>query len=402
MDAAPAWGVRPISTQVAAVAISTGGMLPVMLVGALAVQMRRDLGFSNTGLGIAVAAFFLASAAGSALAGAWNDRIGVRTALVTAAASSVASLVATASLARTFGALVAALLVGTVAAALSTPATNSLVAGNVPANRQGLAHGAKQAAIPLAGLLAGLAVPAFAVTIGWRWAFAAAALVPAAGGLAALLASGTVVRGAALAVDRPGRLDARSRGTLLSIALGAGLAAAAVTSLNSFLVIACTEAGLAEATAGAVAAVASGIVIGVRLAAGLLADRLPGDRFGPVSAMLAAAVVGYVLLATDRPVAMVIGAVFALGVGWGWPGMLTLAVVEQHPQQPGAATGVVMTGVYTGAVIGPIVIALVEGATSFSVAWLVAALLSLAAAGTLVAGRSRRGSRGPAWGKQGQ
>ena len=46
-----------------------------------------------------------------------------------------------------------------------------LRAGQVPAGRQGLSFGVKQAAIPVSTLLAGAAVPTVALTLGWRWAF---------------------------------------------------------------------------------------------------------------------------------------------------------------------------------------------------------------------------------------
>ena len=59
--------------------------------------------------------------------------------------------------------------------AVSHPAANLSLAREVPAGRQGLSFGIKQAAIPVATLLAGLAVPTIAVTLGWRWAFAGGA-----------------------------------------------------------------------------------------------------------------------------------------------------------------------------------------------------------------------------------
>ena len=46
----------------------------------------------------------------------------------------------------------------------------------MPAHRQGLSFGVKQAAIPVSTLLAGAAVPTVALTVGWRWAFVAAAV----------------------------------------------------------------------------------------------------------------------------------------------------------------------------------------------------------------------------------
>ena len=62
-------------------------------------------------------------------------------------------------------------------------ASNLTLARSVPASRLGLSFGIKQAAIPIATLLAGAAVPTVALTIGWRWAYligAAVALLAAA------------------------------------------------------------------------------------------------------------------------------------------------------------------------------------------------------------------------------
>src|SRR5205823_1137887 len=53
--------------------------------------------------------------------------------------------------------------------------SNLTLARSVPAHRLGLSFGVKQAAIPLATLLAGAAVPAVALTVGWRWAYVIAA-----------------------------------------------------------------------------------------------------------------------------------------------------------------------------------------------------------------------------------
>lgn len=64
-------------------------------------------------------------------------------------------------------------------------ASNLTLSRYVPAHRLGLSFGIKQAAIPLATLLAGAAVPAVALTLGWRWAYGIGAVLA----LAALLIS---------------------------------------------------------------------------------------------------------------------------------------------------------------------------------------------------------------------
>ena len=96
----------------------------------------------------------------------------------TRARSSCALLAA--ALATGTGWLAAALAVGGLANAVGQPAGNATLAQHVSADRFGIAFAVKQSGIPVATLLGGLAVPAVALTIGWRWAFAAGALLAVA------------------------------------------------------------------------------------------------------------------------------------------------------------------------------------------------------------------------------
>ena len=378
------------STLVAAGAITTGGMLPPMLLGALAVQMRRDLDFSNTQLGAAVAAYFLFSSAQSVQAGAWNDRVGTRRALLAAGASSVVCLLAVVLIATSYPLLVVTLLVGTLAASVSTPASNALVVSNIPAGRQGLAHGVKQAAIPAASLLAGLAVPVVALTIGWRWAFGICALVPVVGVVAAWDSAPRAVPGRDEHERASrGRLSDVSLGPVAMLAAGAGLCGGAVTSLTSFVVVASTEAGMSEGVAGGVVAIASAFVIAIRISIGHFADRRLGDRLLVVAAMQFLAALGFLRLAAGQVWFMAIGTTVALALGWGWTGLFTLAVVEFHARNQGVATGIAMTGVYAGAVVGPLLFALIEDRSSFGSAWVFAALMTMGGAAAVLVARSR-------------
>lgn len=379
-----------VSTLVAAGTITTGGMLPAMLLGALAVQMRDDLDFSNTELGAAVAAYFLLAALLSVQAGAWSDRLGTRVALMVAAASSVACLGATALVARSYPLLVVTLLIGPVAAAVSTPASNAVVAANMSGGRQGLAHGVKQAAIPVASLLAGLAVPAVGLTIGWRWGFGICAIVPVVG----MVASWRATPPRTARIDRPrfrpasGSLREIRLAPLVWLSAGAGLSGCAVTSLTSFVVVASEEAGMSEGVAGAVVAGASAVVIAIRIGIGHLSDHRLGDRLKVVAAMQVAAAVGFALLATGQVAAMVVGTVLALAWGWGWTGLFTLAVVENHPEHQGVATGVAMTGVYAGGMVGPLVFALIEALASFALAWMATSAMAVGAAAAVMTARA--------------
>lgn len=370
-----------------AAGIATVGVLPVFLTGALAVQIRAELGFGQTGLGIAVAAFFGAAALTSAVAGRFAEHLGPTTAMRAAALLAGVAMVAVAALARSLPVLLVCLAVGGVANALAQPATNLYLARRVRSARQGIAFGVKQSAIPASTLLGGAAVPLVALTIGWRWAFVGA------GAVSTVLAAArpTEATEGPLSPKRP---DAAGRGAvdtslrpLVVLAVGCGLGAAAAGTLGSFLVSAAVDAGLGEGEAGVLAAGCGLAGILTRIGAGGLADRRSGRHLAAVARMLALGAVGYLLLATTRPGLLIVGALLGYCLGWGWPGLFNMAIVRNNPAAPGAASGITQTGTYTGAVLGPLLFGIAAEHASYGVAWTGTAITSLAAAGVVVVGR---------------
>jgi MFS family permease len=366
-----------------AVAVATATVLPAFLTGGLAVQVRGELTFGAAALGLAVAAFFVTSSLASAVMGRVVERIGSHRGMRLAATGSAASLLGVALFAGSWTGLVACLVLGGLANAVSHPAANLSLAREVPATRQGLSFGIKQAAIPVATLLAGLAVPTIAVTLGWRWAFA--------GGAALALAVAFLVPAGApkSVVRRPretGEKDART-GPLFLLALGIGLGSTAATPLGAFLVESSVAAGLRVETAGLLLAAGSAVSIVVRILFGRLADGMSGGRLLLVAAMLATGVAGFVMLATGKVALILPGALLAFAAGWGWPGLFNFAVVKTSPGAPAAATGITQTGASGGAAVGPLVFGLVTEAASFDVAWLVCGAFALGALAAIVAGR---------------
>jgi MFS family permease len=367
----------------AVIAVVTTGVLPAFMTGALSVQVRRDLHFGEAALGLAVGAFFLTAAMTSALFGGVAERLGPNRSMQLSGTLSAATLVMVAAVARSLTSLVAVLAVGGFANALSQPAANLFIARAVDATRLGIAFAVKQAAVPAATLLGGLAVPAFALTVGWRWAYVAGAGLAVAG---------------VLSVPRVHVAPAPSDGTrrregdtpllaLAVLAAGVGLGAMAAGTLGTFLVNASVEAGIGEGPAGVLVATGSALVIVVRLVAGGRADRRQGGNLRVVVGMLALGAAGYAGFALQTPVAILVAAPVAFGAGWGWPGLFNLAVVRANPNAPGLASGITQTGTYVGAVVGPLAFgSLVEGA-GYGTAWLLAAAASLLAAGAMAWGR---------------
>src|SRR3954471_12318173 len=89
--------ISPIRAAIAALTTTIAVSVPVFLVGGLAVQISDELGFSPAGLGLAVSAYFGASALASIPAGALVERYGSARVSRFGIALSAASLLAIAA-----------------------------------------------------------------------------------------------------------------------------------------------------------------------------------------------------------------------------------------------------------------------------------------------------------------
>ena len=261
----------PARVLVTTATVCTACVLPAFLIGATAVQLRDDLGLSASGTGVAVGAFFAAASLASTPLGRLSERHGPVPSLRAAAAITATCQLGLAALARSLPLLLAFLVVGGTANALAQPAANLLLARHLPVRRQGLGFAIKQAAIPTATLLSGLAVPTIALTVGWRWAFvASAALATVSIATVPNARRTSAVRAARRSRDRT---DDMPLPVMLWLAVGIALGAASAGTLGAFFVSAGVDAGLPEGTAGLVLATGSALGIVTRLAAGVQADR---------------------------------------------------------------------------------------------------------------------------------
>ena len=160
------------------------------------------------------------------------------------------------------------------------------------------------------------------------------------------------------------------------------LASAAGVGFVSFLVSYAVDSGMSEGAAGLLLGGVSLMATCSRIGLGLFADRAGQEPLRPVAAMLAASVGGYLLLISGesrhRP-----------GGADGGSARLGLA---RRPQPGGGpagrtprpwAVGVLMTGLFTGAVAGPLIVGLLAEQDPFAAAWITCAALALLAALTL-------------------
>ena len=365
-----------------AVAVATAGVVPAFLTGGMAVQIRAEFGFGEGALGLAVAVFFATSALASVVFGRVVERVGSSLGMRLAAVVSAASLLAISVLAGSWWGLIACLVLGGLGNSISHPATHLFLAREVPQSRQGLAFGVKQAAIPMATLLAGLAVPSVATTVGWRWAFAGGAVLALC---VALFVPGNGEKG--IRHVKEARAGDVPLAPLVLLALGIGLGSAAANPLGAFTVESAVASGIEVGMAGLLLALGSAAGITVRVLFGHLADKLESGRLRLVAGMLGVGTVGFLLLASGVVPLLVMGVVLAFAAGWGWPGLFNFAIVKTNPRAPAAATGITQTGASSGAAAGPLAFGFVVEGSSFGTAWLLYGALALVAAVTILIGR---------------
>lgn len=372
-------------TLAATLTTTIGANLPAFLLGGLAVQMQAELHFGPTGVGVGVGAFYATGAVSSALTGRVVERVGPERSLRWAAVMSGLVQLAIAGFGTSIGLIVGLLAVGGLANAWAQPASNVLLARVVAPGRLGVALGVQKSAIPASALLGGLAVPAIALTVGWRWAFVAGAVFAFSSAVQVPSApSATVARPGH---RREGRPDVPTR-HLLFLAAGVGLGSSASNSLSAFLVLSGVAAGLSEGTAGLLLTAGSVAGIGVRLLVGSRADRHPGRTLAVMAAMFAVASSSFALLASGVEVLFLLATPLAFATAYAWPGLFHLAVVRTNPSAPGAATGLTMTGTLAGAVAGPVLFGTIATHGSYAAAWLMATAFLLGAA--LIVGLSSR------------
>ena len=368
-------------TLVAGTAIIVAGVLPGFLIASLAPRIRADFAFGDSALGLAVAIFYIVCALASTPAGRLVERIGANSAIRLGVALTIASCLGVAALAQSTAGLIALILAGGVGNAIAGPAVSALLRREVATHRQGLAFGAQQSGATTGALLAGLALPAIAIPFGWRWAFVGAAVL----GLAAASLAPSAPAAAASAARR--ETHAHGLGPVHALALAAAFASAAGVGFVSFLVTYSVDNGISEGAAGVLLGGVSLAATLSRLALGAATDRSGQRALRPVPAMLVLSVAGYLLLIVGEPAVIVFAALLAGGIGWAWPGALTLAVVQRSPNAPAWAVGVMMTGLFAGAVVGPLLVGLLAENDAFTGAWILCACFALLSAATIVATR---------------
>jgi MFS family permease len=281
-----------------------------------------------------------------------------------------------------------------------TPASSELLARTAPPGRLALTFSIKQTGVPGGAALAGAALPALALALGWRHGVLA---VACCGVLVAILAEPTRRRLDIRGADRPFSLAALiaplrivvRRRDLIELSMVGFVYAAMQMCLMSFLVVFLAESLGYPLIAAGLALTASNVggVVG-RIAWGAVADhwvsplRLLGF-IGIASGLCAFATASFA--ATWPHAAILVVVAFFGSTAIGWNGVQLSQVARLAPQgHAGAVTGATGFITFSGVVAGPPLFALMAAITdSYRVGFVVFGLASLAC-GTALVLRSRK------------
>ncbi len=359
--------------------------------GILATFIIDDLSITRAELGAILAVVNIAAAVLSPIAGRITDRIGGKRAIVTLFVLSGTTFLLLGT-AVGYAMLFLGALAGAFSQATANPATNKLIAEDLPAGERGVITGVKQSGVQAGIFLGGLVVPSLAIALGWRGAYLVVAAVPLVfAALAVWLIPAAAPASETQRASRSGRLPAAiwwlaGYGFLLGFS-------GAVTYLVPLF--AEESLGLSPVLGGIAAAVIAFTAVPGRILWSRYAERSGAFRgsLGVMAALsVAAAVLFYASGASAAwllwPAAMLIASGSS---SWNSVGMLAV-MVEAGIGSTGRASGVVLFGFLTGLGIAPPIFgAIVDRTGSYDLMWLLSAL-SAAAAGAVIVVWNRAGS----------
>jgi MFS family permease len=359
--------------------------------GILATFIIDDLGISRAQLGAVVAVVNIAGAVLSPAAGRITDRVGGKRAIVALFVIAGATYVIMGTAVGYVMLLVGA-LAGAFSQASANPATNKLIAEDLPAGERGVITGIKQSGVQVGIFLGGITVPSLAIALGWRGAYLMVAVLPLVFALAALW---VVPSAPDTSSDRRRRQHSRLPAAIWWLA-GYGLLMGFSGSVTYLIPLFTEEAlGMSPIWGGIAAAVIALVAVSGRILWSGYAERSGAFR-GSLLTMAALSLIAAGLFVASSELAawLLWPAAVAIAVGsgsWNSVGMVAV-MVEAGVAATGRASGIVLFGFLAGLGIGPPVFgAIVDRTGSYDVMWLLSALAAVTAGAVIIAwGRSVR------------
>ncbi len=361
-------GKRDNRIVLAAVLATISTVFPGFLIGALSEQVSDDFAISDTRYGWFLGGFFLAAALGSRVTGKVVQRVGPRKQMMVAISVSIVVQLLISTVVDSFWGLLAAMAVaGLMNAANQTAVNLALTRANL--GRLGLAIAVKQSGMPGAAMVSGLAVPAIALTVGWRWAYVLGASMAVAG----LVAVALVIDGETPELRTTTAEVVSSKRSLRVAALVGFFLAFGAGTLTAWLVGSGVDAGLGEGAAGLMLSAGAALGIALRLTVGFRIDAMKARPFRMAGYMVLLGAAGLALLGVRSPGVHIVATVVAFVGGWVWPVFTNYGIMRTNQQAAGAASGVTQTGVYVGVFLAPVLTGWMIDTVGYSVMWLVVA-----------------------------
>lgn len=367
-----------------AIAAAVSVALPGFLVGGLSVQIRDEFGVSEGPYGWAMSTYFLAATTGSILLGRLAQVIGPRRQLTLALLGAAGVDLCIALFADNFQKMIAFLAIAGICNAAAQTAVNlGLAQAGLP--RLGLAIAVKQSGMPAASMLSGLAVPAIALTLGWRWAFGAAAVVA----LSALVGVQQTITASVSTTASEESQPSSPFSALVVAGVAAMFLSFGAGALNAWVVESGVDAGLGKGSAGLMLSVGAALGIAIRVGWGMRLDHMARHPFVVAGIMALGGAIGVLGLSYRLSSVHIIATVLAFSGGWIWPVFLNFGVVRANEGRAASSTGVTQTGVYLGVFAAPLTAGAIIERSGYPTMWVVTAS-AMAIGGLLMARVSRR------------
>ena len=369
------------------------GAFGMLGISPLTPSLVEGFGLTRMQVAFIVPSIYLGGLFFSLPGGRLADRLGVRTALLGGLAVGALGLGAAAA-APGFAAFLMFLFCAGCGWSVVNPALGKGIMDVFPVRERGMAMGIKQMGLTLGGLVAALALPLIATTLGWRAAILACGVVVAIPVLAAwpvLAPFEAAVADTGAGQRKPAADWAWARRPAVLVFFGGGLLLGMVqAAVLSYLPLYCVQAlGFDKIGAGFLVACSQAGGAASRLVLGAASDRwLTGRRsvWLALTSVLAVAIfaVYAVWSVAWAPAAGALA--FVAGVGaYGWVGIFFVISAEVGgPRQAGLLSGMAFASIVVGLLIGPTVFGLLlVSADSYRAAW--AAFAGIATLVTLTA-----------------
>jgi MFS family permease len=338
---------------------------------------ERQLGLNPAEMGVAIAAFSVASLVARPLVGWSTDRFGRRPALVSGAALSVVALLLHLP-ASSLGLLVAARALFGVGEAFFFVAALAAASDLAPPERRGEAFSFFSLSLYL-GLAIGPLIGETTLGLG---SYAAVWLIAAA-----IAGCGLVLAWLLPETAPPVRTAERARlfhpaGILPGIVIFLGVFGMA--GFLAFVPVYVEDVGVA---ASLPLGIYAGIVVVLRIVGAQLPDRFGAARLSG-SALLATAAGLAIIGSVPTAAGLMIGtATMAVGVAFTFPALMALAVARVAPTERGTVVGTASLFLDLAFGAAPVALGSIAGGTGYGPTFLVSAGLALFGCAVLVGGR---------------